>query len=110
VRRRARENASAALLNLVGAQATASPSVNRQCPLFISSLALPRSNASRSLDPARALLPDRVTPFSFDADGDDHPREECGVFGVIGDPDASSLCYLGLQKLQHRGEAIAGNP
>ncbi|WVZ68002.1 hypothetical protein U9M48_016999 [Paspalum notatum var. saurae] len=57
---------------------------------------------------ARALLPDRVTPFSFDADGDDHPREECGVFGVIGDPDASSLCCLGLQKLQHRGEEGAG--
>jgi amidophosphoribosyltransferase len=49
-----------------------------------------------------------VTPFNFDADGDDHPREECGVFGVIGDADAASLCYLGLQKLQHRGEEGAG--
>jgi amidophosphoribosyltransferase len=66
-----------------------------------------RHRAAR-LAPARALLPDRVTPFSIDADGDDHPREECGVFGVIGDPDASSLCYLGLQKLQHRGEEGAG--
>jgi amidophosphoribosyltransferase len=40
--------------------------------------------------------------------GDDHPREECGMFRVIGNPDASSLCYLGLQKLQHRGEEGAG--
>lgn len=30
------------------------------------------------------------------------------MFGVIGDPDAASLCYLGLQKLQHRGEEGAG--
>ncbi|CAN6332965.1 unnamed protein product [Urochloa humidicola] len=59
---------------------------------------------------AGALLPDRVTPFSYgvDEDADDHPREECGLVGVVGDPDASSLCYLGLQKLQHRGEEGAG--
>ncbi|VAH19506.1 amidophosphoribosyltransferase, chloroplastic-like [Triticum dicoccoides] len=57
-----------------------------------------------------ALLPDRVTPFSYGADdeSDDHPREECGLVGVVGHPDASSLCYLGLQKLQHRGEEGAG--
>jgi amidophosphoribosyltransferase len=67
-----------------------------------------RHRAAARLAPAQALLPDRVTPFNFDADGDDHPREECGVFGVIGDPDAASLCYLGLQKLQHRGEEGAG--
>ncbi|GJM92421.1 hypothetical protein PR202_ga08895 [Eleusine coracana subsp. coracana] len=67
-----------------------------------------RHRSAARLSPAPALLPDRVTPFNFDADGDDHPREECGVFGVIGDPDASSLCYLGLQKLQHRGEEGAG--
>jgi amidophosphoribosyltransferase len=71
-------------------------------------LALEQRHRAARLAPARALFPDRVTPFSFDADGDDHPREECGVFGVIGDPDASSLCYLGLQKLQHRGEEGAG--
>ncbi|KAJ3677876.1 hypothetical protein LUZ60_001679 [Juncus effusus] len=44
----------------------------------------------------------------FVHDNFDKPREECGVVGVIGDPDASSLCYLGLQKLQHRGEEGAG--
>jgi amidophosphoribosyltransferase len=26
------------------------------------------------------------------------------MFRVIGDPDTSSLCYLDLQKLEHRGE------
>jgi amidophosphoribosyltransferase len=30
------------------------------------------------------------------------------MFRVIGNPDASSLCYLGLQKLQHYGEEGAG--
>uniref|UniRef100_A0A0D3G804 Amidophosphoribosyltransferase n=1 Tax=Oryza barthii TaxID=65489 RepID=A0A0D3G804_9ORYZ len=72
-----------------------------------SSLALPRL---RLLPAAGALLPDRVTPFSYEEDdeSDDHPREECGLVGVVGDPDASSLCYLGLQKLQHRGEEGAG--
>ena len=69
-----------------------------------------RHRAARAA-PARALL-DKVTPFNFgeeeDDGGDDHPREECGVFGVVGDPEASSLCYLGLQKLQHRGEEGAG--
>jgi len=64
----------------------------------------------RRLSPAGALLPDRVTPFSYgvDDESDDHPREECGLVGVVGDPDAASLCYLGLQKLQHRGEEGAG--
>jgi amidophosphoribosyltransferase len=30
------------------------------------------------------------------------------MFRVIGDPDALSLCYLDLQKLEHRGEEGAG--
>ncbi|RLN03412.1 amidophosphoribosyltransferase, chloroplastic-like [Panicum miliaceum] len=91
-------------------RAAAAPTNGRHYHLRCSAKPSPlelRYRAAR-LAPARALLPDRVTPFSFDADGDDHPREECGVFGVIGDPDASSLCYLGLQKLQHRGEEGAG--
>ncbi len=32
----------------------------------------------------------------------------CGVFGVFGHKDASSLVYLGLYALQHRGEESAG--
>ncbi|CAL1385669.1 unnamed protein product [Linum trigynum] len=39
---------------------------------------------------------------------DDKPREECGVVGVYGDPEASRLCYLGLHALQHRGQEGAG--
>jgi amidophosphoribosyltransferase len=32
-------------------------------------------------------------PFSFDAGSNDHPREECGMFRVIGDLAALSICY-----------------
>lgn len=35
-------------------------------------------------------------------------KDECGVFGVFGHPDASELCYLGLYALQHRGQESAG--
>lgn len=38
----------------------------------------------------------------------DKPREECGVFGVFGHPDASILTALGLHALQHRGEESCG--
>lgn len=35
-------------------------------------------------------------------------REECGVFGIFGDPDAAQLCYYALHSLQHRGQEAAG--
>lgn len=35
-------------------------------------------------------------------------NEECGVFGVFGDPQASALTFLGLHNLQHRGQEGAG--
>ncbi|XEC95632.1 amidophosphoribosyltransferase [Paenibacillus tarimensis] len=38
----------------------------------------------------------------------DKLREECGVFGVFGQPDASALAYYGLHALQHRGEESCG--
>ena len=38
----------------------------------------------------------------------DKPREECGVFGVYGHPDAAALTALGLHALQHRGQEAAG--
>ncbi|XP_047328639.1 amidophosphoribosyltransferase, chloroplastic-like [Impatiens glandulifera] len=44
----------------------------------------------------------------FDYDDDDKPREECGVVGIYGDPEASRLCYLALHALQHRGQEGAG--
>jgi amidophosphoribosyltransferase len=35
-------------------------------------------------------------------------REECGVFGIFGHPEAANLTYLGLHALQHRGQESAG--
>ncbi len=42
-----------------------------------------------------------------DLDGDTL-REECGVFGIFGHPDAAALTALGLHALQHRGQEAAG--
>ncbi|PCJ66255.1 MAG: hypothetical protein COA73_01410 [Candidatus Hydrogenedentota bacterium] len=39
---------------------------------------------------------------------DDHVKDECGVFGVFGHPEAANLTYLGLYALQHRGQEGAG--
>ena len=39
---------------------------------------------------------------------DDKLHEECGVFGVVGHPDAGALTVLGLHALQHRGQEAAG--
>ncbi len=38
----------------------------------------------------------------------DKLKEECGVFGIFGHPEASKLAYLGLYALQHRGQESAG--
>jgi len=35
-------------------------------------------------------------------------RDECGVFGVYGHPEAANLTYLGLYSLQHRGQESTG--
>lgn len=35
-------------------------------------------------------------------------REECGIFGIYGHPEASKIAYLGLYALQHRGQESAG--
>ena len=43
----------------------------------------------------------------FDAD-DDRLHEECGVFGVFGNPEAAALTALGLHALQHRGQEGCG--
>jgi amidophosphoribosyltransferase len=39
---------------------------------------------------------------------DDHFRDECGLFGIFGHPEAARLTYLGLYALQHRGQESAG--
>jgi len=35
-------------------------------------------------------------------------KEECGLFGIFGDPDAVEKTYVGLHSLQHRGQESAG--
>ena len=44
---------------------------------------------------------------TFDPNAD-RLREECGVFGIFGHPDASAITALGLHALQHRGQEAAG--
>src|ERR1700689_707400 len=46
-----------------------------------------------------------TTLLDLDAD---RLREECGVFGVFGHPDAAAITALGLHALQHRGQEAAG--
>lgn len=35
-------------------------------------------------------------------------KDECGVFGIFGHPEAARMAYLGLYALQHRGQEAAG--
>ncbi|MBL7961979.1 amidophosphoribosyltransferase, partial [bacterium] len=35
-------------------------------------------------------------------------KEECGIFGIYGHPEAAKLTYLGLYSLQHRGQESTG--
>src|SRR5690625_3071161 len=44
-----------------------------------------------------------IDPLVFDK-----IKEECGVFGVYGHPDAAFMAYYGLHALQHRGQESAG--
>ena len=48
-----------------------------------------------------SLLP-ALAPFT------PRKREECGIFGIYGHPDAAKLTYFGLYALQHRGQESAG--
>jgi len=49
----------------------------------------------------------RDAGLDLDLDGDGL-REECGVFGIYGHPDAAAITALGLHALQHRGQEAAG--
>jgi len=49
----------------------------------------------------------RSTPADLAIDAD-RLREECGVFGIFGHPDAAAITALGLHALQHRGQEAAG--
>jgi len=57
----------------------------------------------QDLKPDHAQCPG--TEFDPDAD---RLREECGVFGIFGHPDAAAITALGLHALQHRGQEAAG--
>ena len=52
----------------------------------------------------------RLTPLPSHSDGpdDDHPNEECGLFGIYDSSDAAAHTALGLHALQHRGQESAG--
>jgi amidophosphoribosyltransferase len=47
------------------------------------------------------------TGDEFDPNSD-RLREECGVFGIFGHPDAAAITALGLHALQHRGQEACG--
>ena len=49
-----------------------------------------------------------ISPISAFDPYADRLREECGVFGIYGHPDAAAITALGLHALQHRGQEAAG--
>ncbi|HEX2508930.1 MAG TPA: amidophosphoribosyltransferase [Microvirga sp.] len=51
--------------------------------------------------------PGELRAVDLDCDGDTL-REECGIFGIYGHPDAAAITALGLHALQHRGQEAAG--
>jgi len=48
-----------------------------------------------------------LSELARERDGD-RIKDECGVFGVHGHPEAAKISYLGLYALQHRGQESAG--
>ncbi|XVE48942.1 hypothetical protein DITRI_Ditri01bG0042600 [Diplodiscus trichospermus] len=79
------------------------PVFHTQTPQF----AISSKNPISEFFPANKGDPEDSFVSSF-FDDDDKPREECGVVGIFGDPEASRLCYLALHALQHRGQEGAG--
>jgi amidophosphoribosyltransferase len=53
-------------------------------------------------------MSDQIDASYVDGLDGDRLREECGVFGVFGHPDAAAITALGLHALQHRGQEAAG--
>lgn len=54
------------------------------------------------------INPGEATDSFDDVYDDDHPHEECGLFGIYGHIDAAAHTALGLHALQHRGQESAG--
>src|SRR5258707_803445 len=69
--------------------------------------AAPACSICSKLGEWRAEMSKTVTETFLDADAD-RLREECGVFGIFGHPDAAAIAALGLHALQHRGQEAAG--
>ncbi len=67
---------------------------------------------SQRLPPPSSRPFDRLEPAELEALREAHRadrfHDECGVFGVHGDDEASHLTYLGLYALQHRGQESCG--
>ena len=60
-------------------------------------------------DGAEAQEPNTGPLYLEDSDLEgDTLREECGVFGIFGHPEAAAITALGLHALQHRGQEAAG--
>src|SRR6266545_6874337 len=62
-------------------------------------------------DPAGQLDPNPDLNLGIELQDDlegDTLREECGVFGIFGHPEAAAITALGLHALQHRGQEAAG--
>ncbi len=51
------------------------------------------------------MMDDILSPVDHEADCF---RDECGVFGIFGNPGAAAVVTLGLHALQHRGQEAAG--
>ncbi|KAL5189328.1 Amidophosphoribosyltransferase, chloroplastic [Glycine soja] len=78
---------------------------------FLHNKSLPNQNSlSHKLSSPLPLAcnPKNQNTCVFFDDEDQKPREECGVVGIYGDPEASRLCSLALHALQHRGQEGAG--
>src|SRR3981081_1897545 len=68
----------------------------------------PNSNPG-GFDPQASDLLDSDLQDLQDSDLEgDTLREECGVFGIFGHPEAAAITALGLHALQHRGPEAAG--
>ena len=74
---------------------------------------------SLSIRDSRSEPPGRYGPLDADIErssaertyflDDDHPRDECGVFGIYDrDSDVARAAFFGLHALQHRGQESAG--
>ncbi len=50
----------------------------------------------------------QTKPFLAHPFDDDKLKEECGIYGVIGVPEAANFVALGLHALQHRGQEAGG--